>query len=253
MTHRFAITHHDRESTTHPPPLPPRAIHSPRSPKTGLPPASQTPPNATWLDMYPPAGPVSGQHSHSHSRPLPKFPFNLTSHSQRKPDGALTARINKIRAVLPDLKESVNNREILIEAARHRSDYHMHSTANTEWKQLALAQNRLIAALEKDVLEVGDSASAKTVKGWEERAEVLRQGTLSNLRQDGDAMFKLYKENAAKLFSKTWNWEDATGKGPGLEEEFDPVQGERNGEWKEARDGKFAKKSTGNYQQNLQG
>ena len=212
MVHLFTVKHHEKDDTLEHNPNNPTDTHqeadATNSSMSSSPPSKKLKANSelTWADLYP-----------------------LTKEKDPQPDEALVARIDKVRELLKEIKISVDNRELLIELARKNPLYDINSARNQLWKEKALSDNHVYYAIQKQVDRIGNLATRGKVRIWETDLEKLRLNTLNQVDVIADNdWWDEWPEDEAKVFKKDWNWKDATGKGPGLEEPVDPKSDDVN-------------------------
>ena len=235
-------------------------------PKTPYPPASQTPPNATWLDIFP------GKSDSKSKTPRP-VPFDSRAGSQfsirnysndssssktQEPSiSEMIARIEELRAHMPSLLESAEIREFICKTHSHEIAA---ARGGPTWKRFALSNNRVIYALDKETQDClaaggklfdGKLVTEAKVAEWEKKIAELVKTTEnhSDYWVGPEERWLQGRPDAAWVFKSGWNFPGAEGKGPGLDDVVDPRDASKaavNPAWKERRGlEKFAKRSTG--------
>ncbi|KAF2000108.1 hypothetical protein P154DRAFT_599513 [Amniculicola lignicola CBS 123094] len=174
-----------------------------------------------WADFFPPQ-------SSPNSSALPDSNADGKTTPPR-PRNTLLDRIDKIRKDLEEVSISVENREIIIEAARWNPLYMIRLPKNAAWNQKAQAHNRAYSATTSQVKRIGDKATLAQVIIWEERVKKLLEWTLNQVDKiDAENAWEDFREDPDKVFGE-WTWEKAreggdekNARGREIEESVDP-------------------------------
>ena len=150
-------------------------------------------------------------------------------------------RINKIKSTLSDLTTTLKTRDTLTIIGRKVPELGLYHPINTPWRNKAAAHKRVFLDLVQHMQQIGEFATEAHLQRWEWTAEQLRQWSLNWSEQIVErGLWDQERFSPMKgVFKEGWSFEEAYGKGPGLDDEVDPLDA---GDGGCARRGKYERR-----------